>query len=84
MNRKRTLAETLCQNTDPFGCPRSGETTSDLPTKIHSRIKKRPKLDMGNAYEQMRLDFMSAHSSTLKRPLSQAQRDAYDQILDEF
>ena len=81
LNRKRTLAETLCQNNDPFGCSKS--ETSDVSTKIN-RIEKRPKIDIGDIYEQMRETFWSAHSSSLKIPLSQAQRDAYDQMLDEF
>ena len=83
LNRKRTLAETLCQNNDPFGCSKSDETT-EVSNKINSRIEKRPKMDIGNIYEKMRQDFWSAHSSSLKTPLSQAQSDAYDQMLDEF
>ena len=83
LNRKRTLAETLCQNNDPFGCSKSDETT-EVSNKINSRIEKRQKMDIGDIYEQMRRDFWSAHSSSLKKPLSQAQSDAYDQMLDEF
>ena len=71
----------MCQNNDPFGCSKS--ETSDVSTKIN-RIEKRTKIDIGDIYEQMRETFWSAHSSSLKIPLSQAQRDAYDQMLDEF
>lgn len=72
----------MCQSNDPFGCSKVDEKTEDI--KIHSRIKKRPKIDTRDIYEQMRETFLSAHSSSLKRPLSQAQSDAYDQMLDEF
>ena len=57
---------------------------SQTRSKNALAIEKRQKMNIGDIYEQMRQDFWSAHSSSLKKPLSQAQSDAYDQMLDEF